>query len=71
MNPIQVVQNNVKNWQKHDADAIAAAYAEGGAYLSPISKEPVSGQVVALWAMAGGFSGYRAAPVTPPSVHGD
>ena len=39
MNPIQVVQNNVKNWQKNDADAIAAAYAEGGTYLHPAESD--------------------------------
>jgi uncharacterized protein (TIGR02246 family) len=52
MNPIEVVQNNVKNWQRHDADAIAAAYAEGGTYLHPISKEPFSGQAIAEFAKA-------------------
>jgi predicted ester cyclase len=52
MNPIEVVQNNVKNWQKHHADAIAAAYAEGGTYLHPISKEPFSGQAIAEFAKA-------------------
>ena len=30
MNAVEVVRNNFNSWNRHDADAIVAAYAEGG-----------------------------------------
>ena len=30
MNAIEVAQNNFNCWNRHDADAIVAAYAKGG-----------------------------------------
>jgi hypothetical protein len=32
MNAIEVAQNNFNSWNRHDADAIVAAYAKGGTY---------------------------------------
>jgi SnoaL-like polyketide cyclase len=32
MNAIEVAQNNFNSWNRHDADAIKAAYAKGGTY---------------------------------------
>ncbi len=30
MNAIEVAQNNFNSWNRHDADALVAAYAKGG-----------------------------------------
>ena len=35
MNAIEVAQNNFNSWNRHDADAIVAAYAKGGTYRTP------------------------------------
>jgi steroid delta-isomerase-like uncharacterized protein len=43
MNAVEVVRNNFNNWNRHDADAIAAAYAEGGVYNTPSVPEPLTG----------------------------
>ena len=34
MNAIEVAQNNFNSWNRHDADAIVAAYAKGATYLT-------------------------------------
>jgi hypothetical protein len=44
MNAAEVARNNFKFWNRHDADAIAAAYAEGGRSLySPAVPAPLTG----------------------------
>jgi hypothetical protein len=35
VNAIEVAQNNFNSWNRHDAEAIVAAYAEGGTYRTP------------------------------------
>ena len=35
MNATEVAQNNFNSWNRHDADAINAAYAKGGTYRTP------------------------------------
>jgi steroid delta-isomerase-like uncharacterized protein len=43
MNAVEVVKNNFNSWNRHDSDAIAAAYAEGGVYTTPSVPEPLTG----------------------------
>ena len=43
MNAVGIVRNNFNSWNRHDADAIAAAYAEGGVYITPSVPEPLKG----------------------------
>jgi steroid delta-isomerase-like uncharacterized protein len=43
MNAVEIVRNNFNSWNRHDADAIAAAYAEGGVYITPSVPEPLTG----------------------------
>jgi hypothetical protein len=35
MNAVEVVQKNFNNWNRHDAEAIVAAFAEGGPTITP------------------------------------
>ena len=46
MNAIEVAQNNFNSWNRHDADAIVAAYAEGGTYRTPSMGHPLTGQAI-------------------------
>ena len=46
MNAIEVAQNNFNSWNRHDADAIVAAYAEGGTYRTPRMGHPLTGQAI-------------------------
>jgi hypothetical protein len=32
MNLVEIGRNNFNSWHRHDADAIVAAYAEGGVF---------------------------------------
>jgi hypothetical protein len=43
MNLLEIAQNNFNSWNRHDAEAIAAAYAEGGVYITPSVPEPLEG----------------------------
>ena len=43
MNLVEIGRNNVNSWNRHDAEAIAAAYAEGGVYITPSVPEPLKG----------------------------
>lgn len=43
MNILEIARNNFNSWNTHDADAIAAAYAEGGVYITPSVPEPLTG----------------------------
>src|SRR5208283_5743721 len=43
MNAVEVVQNNFNNWNRHDAEAIVAAFAEGGTYSNPT---PFTGEAI-------------------------
>ena len=46
MNAVEVAQNNFNSWNRHDADAIVAAYAEGGTYRTPRIGHPLTGQAI-------------------------
>ena len=46
MNAVEVAQNNFNSWNRHDADAIVAAYAEGGTYRTPRMGHPLTGQAI-------------------------
>jgi steroid delta-isomerase-like uncharacterized protein len=42
MNAIDVVRSNFDSWNRHDADAVEAAFVEGGLYITPSWPEPVT-----------------------------
>ena len=46
MNATEVAQNNFNSWNRHDADAINAAYAKGGTYRTPRMDHPLTGQAI-------------------------
>jgi steroid delta-isomerase-like uncharacterized protein len=46
MNAVEVVQNNFNNWNRHDAKAIVAAFAEGGTYSNPNQDHPLAGEAI-------------------------
>jgi steroid delta-isomerase-like uncharacterized protein len=46
MNAVEVVRNNFNSWNRHDADAIVAAFAEGGVYITPSVPEPLTGAAI-------------------------
>jgi steroid delta-isomerase-like uncharacterized protein len=46
MNAIEVAQNNIDSWNRHDADAIVAAYAEGGTYRTPRIGQNLTGSAI-------------------------
>src|ERR1700751_4609793 len=55
MNPIEVFQRSMDAWNRHDADAVLAAYAEGATYSHPrpgenLSREAMGNFVKAVWA---------------------
>jgi steroid delta-isomerase-like uncharacterized protein len=43
MNAIDVVRRNFDSWNRHDADAVVAAFVEGGFYITPSLHEPATG----------------------------
>ena len=52
MNAIEVVQRANKAWNGHDADAVAAAYAEGATYSNPRARQGLTGKAIANYAKA-------------------
>jgi steroid delta-isomerase-like uncharacterized protein len=50
MNAIEVVKRYFDAWNRHDADAIAALFAEGGTYSNPIAGQGLTGQAIASYA---------------------
>jgi steroid delta-isomerase-like uncharacterized protein len=52
MNAIEVVQHANKAYNAHDADALAAAYAEGATYSDSRAGEAFSGKAIADYAKA-------------------
>jgi steroid delta-isomerase-like uncharacterized protein len=46
MNATEVAQNNFNSWNRHDADAIVAAYAKGGTYRTPRMGHSLTGQAI-------------------------
>jgi steroid delta-isomerase-like uncharacterized protein len=52
MNALEVAQRSVDAWNRHDADAIVALYAEGGTYSTPRAGEVLTGKAIADYAKA-------------------
>ena len=50
MNALEVSQRSTDAWNRHDPDAIAALYAEGGTYHTPRFGHALTGQAIADWA---------------------
>jgi steroid delta-isomerase-like uncharacterized protein len=50
MNAIEVVQHNFNSWNRHDADAINAAYAKGGTYRTPRMGQSLTGSAIGEYA---------------------
>jgi steroid delta-isomerase-like uncharacterized protein len=50
MNLVEIERNNFNSWNRHDADAIVAAYAEGGVYINPDVPEPLTGAAIGDYA---------------------
>ena len=46
MNAVEVAQNNFNSWNRHDADAINAAYVKGGTYRTPRKGQDLTGQAI-------------------------
>ena len=46
MNALEVSQPSTDAWNKHDADALVAVYAEGGTYHNPRVDHPLTGQAI-------------------------
>ena len=53
MNAIEVAQNSFNSWNRHDADEINAAYAEGGTYRTGF--RPLARQQPCHNGRSGGF----------------
>jgi hypothetical protein len=47
MNAIEVAQNQFNAWNRHDADALVAAYGKEGTYRTPRVDHDLSGQASA------------------------
>jgi ketosteroid isomerase-like protein len=50
MNAIEVVRRYFEAWNRHDADAVVAAFAEGGTYTNPITGPGITGDAIARFA---------------------
>jgi steroid delta-isomerase-like uncharacterized protein len=46
MNAIEVAQNNFNSWNRHDADAINAAYVKGGTYRTQRVSQVLTGSAI-------------------------
>jgi len=46
MNLVEIARNNFNSWNRHDADAIVAAYADGGVFISPDLSEGLTGAAI-------------------------
>jgi steroid delta-isomerase-like uncharacterized protein len=50
MNAIEVAQRYIDAWNRHDADAIVASFAEGGTYNNPDAGQGLTRQAIADFA---------------------
>src|SRR5215467_5022669 len=48
--PLEVAQRYFDAWNKHDAAAIVAAFAERGTYEDPVTPGPLTGPAIAAYA---------------------
>ena len=46
MNALEVSQRSTDAWNRHDADALVAVYAEGGTYHNPRLDHALTGQAI-------------------------
>jgi steroid delta-isomerase-like uncharacterized protein len=46
MNALEVSQRSTDAWNRHDADALVAVYAEGGTYHNPRLDHPLTGKAI-------------------------
>ena len=47
MNALEVYQRAIDAWNRHDADALVALFAEGGTYYNPRVDHALTGQAIA------------------------
>jgi steroid delta-isomerase-like uncharacterized protein len=52
MNALEVTQRSFDAWNRHDADAILALYAQGGTYSAPRAGQALTGQAIANYVKA-------------------
>ena len=52
MNALEVAQQSFDAWNRHDADAILALYADGGTYSAPRAGNELTGKAIANYAKA-------------------
>ena len=52
MNALEVSQASFDAWNRHDADAILALYADGGTYNAPRAGKELTGKAIANYAKA-------------------
>ena len=52
MNALEVSQASFDAWNRHDADAILALYADGGTYSAPRAGKELTGEAIANFAKA-------------------
>jgi steroid delta-isomerase-like uncharacterized protein len=50
MNAIEVAQRYIDAWNRHDADAIVASFAEGGTYNNPVAGQGLTGEAIGSFA---------------------
>jgi len=50
MNALEVSKRAIDAWNRHDADALAALYAEGATYHNPRMDNPLTGKAIANFA---------------------
>ena len=50
--PRDVAQTYFHAWNNHDANSIAATFAEGGTYSDPTTKGPLTGPAIGAYAQA-------------------
>jgi hypothetical protein len=46
MSAVEIAQSHFNSWNRHDADAIDAAYAKGGTYRDPRVDHDLTGQAI-------------------------
>ena len=46
MNALEVSQRSIDAWNRHDADAVIALYAEGATYQTPRFDQPLKGKAI-------------------------
>ena len=52
MNALEVSKRSMDAWNRHDADAIVALYAQGGTYSAPRAGKELTGKAIANYAKA-------------------